>query len=103
MLGHGLRMTRYPPTLSGSEFPWRSTPSGTTPKNGRVAVPGPVGVQPGSGEIIMLPVAVCHQVSTIGQRLPPMTSRCHIQASGLIGSPTVPSKRREDMSYFLGH
>ena len=39
----------------------------------------------------MPPVSVCHHVSTIGQRPPPMCSQYHTQASGLIGSPTVPS------------
>jgi hypothetical protein len=32
-----------------------------------------VGVAPGSGVIMMPPVSVCHQVSTIGQRPPPIT------------------------------
>jgi hypothetical protein len=41
-------------------------------------------------------------VSTIGQRSPPMTVRYHIQASGLIGSPTDPSRRSEVMSKPLG-
>ena len=58
-----------------------------------MADPGFVSVTPGSGEIIIAPVSVCHQVSTIGQLLFPMTSRYHIHASGLIGSPTDPSKR----------
>ena len=35
---------------------------------------GLVGTAPGKGAIMMAPVSVCHQVSTIGQRLPPMTS-----------------------------
>ena len=61
-------------------------------------LPGLVGVQPGSGLIMMPPVSVCHHVSTIGQRLPPITSWYHIQASGLIPSPTVPSSRRLDRS-----
>ena len=56
-------------------------------------VPGLVGVTPGSGVIIIAPVSVCHHVSTIGQRSPPITLRYHIHASGLIGSPTVPSRR----------
>ena len=51
----------------------------------------------------MPPVSVCHQVSTIGQRLAPMTCWYQIQASGLMGSPTVPSKRNELKSCFLGH
>ena len=64
----------------------------------RVAEPGFVGVTPGSGLIMIAPVSVCHHVSTIGQRSPPMTSRYHIQASGLIGSPTEPSSRSDDRS-----
>ena len=68
-----------------------------------MADPGLVAIAPGSGAIMMLPVSVCHQVSTMGQRLPPIISRYHIQASGLIGSPTVPSRRRLDMSCFFGH
>jgi hypothetical protein len=63
-----------------------------------MAEPGLVAVTPGSGEIMMPPVSVCHQVSTIGQASPPMTRRYHIQASGLIGSPTDPSSRRLDRS-----
>src|SRR5260370_2537613 len=82
---------------------YRGTCSGSTPGNGRVAELGFVAMAPGIGVSIMWPVSVCHQVSTIGQRLPPMVPRYHIQASGLIGSPTVPSKRRLLMSCFLGH
>ena len=51
---------------------------------------------------MMPPVSVCHQVSTIGQRLPPMCSWYHIHASGLIGSPTEPSSRSDDRSCFAG-
>ena len=40
-----------------------------------------------------MPVSVCHQVSTIGQRSRPMFLWYHIHASGLIGSPTDPSRR----------
>ena len=68
------------------------------PGIGPMAEPGLVAVTPGSGEIMMPPVSVCHQVSTIGQRFAPITSRYHIQASGLIGSPTEPSKRSEERS-----
>ena len=39
------------------------------PGSGPIAEPGFVAVTPGSGEIMMAPVSVCHQVSTIGQRL----------------------------------
>ena len=52
---------------------------------------------------MIAPVSVCHQVSTIGQRPPPITSWYHIHASGLIGSPTVPSRRSDDRSCFFGH
>src|SRR4029078_8543767 len=48
------------------------------------------------------PVSVCHQVSTIGQRLWPMCSRYHIHASGLIGSPTGPRRRSRERSCFAG-
>ncbi len=34
----------------------------------------------------------------MGQRLPPTFSWYHIQASGLIGSPTEPSTRSEERS-----
>src|SRR5678815_110473 len=73
------------------------------PKKGRVPEPGLVGVAPGSGVIMIPPVSVCHQVSTIGHRFPPMTSLYQIHASGLIGSPTVPSNRSELKLCFLGH
>ena len=51
---------------------------------------------------MIAPVSVCHHVSTIGQRSPPMTRRYHIQASGLIGSPTEPSSRSELRSNLPG-
>ncbi|RPK55662.1 hypothetical protein EES44_27995 [Streptomyces sp. ADI96-15] len=72
------------------------------PGSGTWAEPGLVSVTPGSGAIIMAPVSVCHQVSTIGQRSPPMFLRYHIHASGLIGSPTEPSTRRLERSYLAG-
>jgi hypothetical protein len=37
---------------------------------------------PGSGEIMIAPVSVCHQVSTIGQRSPPMTRGTRAMPSG---------------------
>ena len=42
------------------------------PGKGRVAEPGLVATMPGSGVIRIAPVSVCHQVSTTGQRPPPM-------------------------------
>ena len=64
------------------------------PGNGSVHEPGTSGVAPGSGVIMWPPVSVCHNVSTIGQRPPPMCSWYHSQAAGLIGSPTEPRMRR---------
>src|SRR5258706_11199428 len=103
MPGHGLRNTSLPPEFRGTTFPASSTTSGTIPKNGKVADPGLVGVAPGNGVIKIPPVSVCHHVSTIGHRFPPIVSRYQIQASGLMGSPTVPSKRSEDKLCFAGH
>ena len=59
-------MMRNPPEPGGTGFPFLSTTSGRTPNMGRVQEPGLVGVIPGKGEIIIEPVSVCHQVSTIG-------------------------------------
>src|SRR5882757_2074709 len=101
--GHGCFNTRKPPEPSGTGSPSMVTISGTTPGNGFVAEPGLVATAPGTGVIMMCPVSVCHQVSTIGQRLWPMTSRYHIQASGLMGSPTDPKRRRLVRRCFLGH
>ena len=70
------------------------------PKKGRVAEPGLAATAPGMGAIMIAPVSVCHQVSTMGQRLWPIFSRYHIQASGLMGSPTVPSRRSEASECF---
>src|SRR6266850_1215936 len=102
MAGHGLVITRYPPSFAPTGFPSRVITSTSTPGKGLVAEPGFVGVAPGKGVIMIAPVSVCHQVSTIGQRPLPMISRYHIQASGLIGSPTVPSNLRLERSCFNG-
>src|ERR1035438_7447983 len=101
--GHGRLITRNPPEPVGTDWPSRFTTSTMIPGKGRVAEPGLVAMAPGSGVIRMAPVSVCHQVSTIGQRLRPITSRYHIHASGLMGSPTVPNKRNELRSCFFGH
>ena len=74
-----------------------------TPGNGCVAEPGLVAVIPGSGVIMIAPVSVCHQVSTIGQRSPPITLWYQSHAFGLIGSPTEPSSRSELRSCSPGH
>ncbi len=101
--GHGRLMTRKPPPPRGTELPSSSTTSALMPGKGWVAEPGLVVVTPGSGVIMMAPVSVCHQVSTMGQDPPPMCSWYQIQASGLIGSPTVPSKRSDDRSWAAGY
>src|SRR5256885_17263805 len=77
----------------GTGWPFSSTTSASIPGNGRVADPGFVVVMPGSGVIRIIPVSVCHHVSTIGQRPPPIVFWYHRQAFGLIGSPTVPRGR----------
>src|SRR5215210_684123 len=100
--GHGRRMISFPPTFGPTSLPLSSTIIGSTPKNGSVPLPGLVGVAPGNGVIMIAPVSVCHHVSTIGQRFLPMIARYHIHASGLIGSPTVPSSRSDERSCFIG-
>ena len=72
------------------------------PGSGKVAEPGLSVVAPGSGLIMMAPVSVCHHVSTIGHRPPPMWVQYHIHASGLMGSPTEPSSRSLVRSWLSG-
>src|SRR5918912_3110712 len=96
--GHGLLKTRYPPSFGPASTPDFDMMAASMPGSGRVAEPGLVGVAPGSGAIMMAPVSVCQNVSTMGQRPLPMTSRYHIHASGLMGSPTVPSSLKEERS-----
>src|SRR5436190_9866881 len=102
MPGHGRRKVRKPPpsfTISPSLF----TTAASMPGNGWVADPGLVVVMPGSGVIMMWPVSVCHHVSTIGQRSPPITLWYQAHALGLIGSPTEPSRRSDERSCFSGY
>src|SRR5215208_1311190 len=73
------------------------------PGSGLPADPGLVGCRPGSGVIMIWPVSVCHQVSTIGQRSPPITLWYHAHARGLIGSPTEPSRRSDERSCLFGY
>src|SRR5262245_15543029 len=101
--GHGRLMTRYPPSFVATDFPSRDITSASMPGKGSVAEPGLVGIAPGIGVIMIEPVSVCHQVSTIGHRSLPITLWYQIQASGLIGSPTDPSSRSDERSYFSGH
>ena len=77
-----------------------------SPPRSREAAPSPSPAWsssgPAAGAIMIAPVSVCHQVSTIGQRPPPMCSWYQSQARGLIGSPTVPSRRSEERSCASG-
>src|SRR5437588_6672060 len=73
------------------------------PGKGRLADPGLSAVIPGRGVIRIIPVSVCHQVSTTGHRCAPMYFQYQIHASGFIGSPTVPRSRSEDRSCFAGY
>src|SRR6266508_1669095 len=77
--------------------------SASIPGNGQVADPGLSGVIPGSGVIRIIPVSVCHHVSTMGHRSVPMYFQYQTQASGLMGSPTEPSSRSDDRSCFSGY
>ena len=70
----------------------------TKPGSAMTALPGFRVVAPGRGLIMMAPVSVCHQVSTTGQRPPPMCCQYQTHASGLMGSPTVPRSRNEERS-----
>ena len=102
MLGHGLVSTSSPPLPLPTCAPSSSTTSTAMPGTGTCALPGLVSVTPGRAEIMIAPVSVCHHVSTIGAVLPPMILRYHIHASGLMGSPTEPSRRIDDRSNFFG-
>src|SRR3569623_836802 len=101
MAGHGLVITANPPAFAGRDLPCLSTTSASTPRNGRVADPG-FNETVGRGAIKIIPVSVCHHVSMMGLLLP-VTRWNHSHASGLIGSPTLPSIRKAERSYFLGH
>src|SRR5687767_14507052 len=77
--------------------------SGAIPGNGFVAEPGFSVVTPGSGVIRIIPVSVCHHVSTTGVRPPPMCSRYQTQAPGLVSSAAEPRSRSDDRSCFDGN
>ena len=62
-----------PPWSASTALPSSSTIAGMMPGSGLVQLPGLVGIAPGSGLIMMPPVSVCHHVSTIGHRSPPIT------------------------------
>src|SRR5260370_27129313 len=93
-------MTRYPPPPGGTSWPALLRAAASMVGKGLVADPGFSVVMPGSGVIRIIPVSVCHHVSTTGVLLPPMCSRYQTHASGLIGSPTLPRTRSELRSCF---
>src|SRR5450432_814575 len=100
--GQGNLTQRLPPApLPFTSSPFSSTSNGCIPGKGKVAYEGLAGVMPAMLEIIMPPVSVCHQVSTIGQRPFPICSSYQCQASSLMGSPTVPNTRRLERSLFF--
>ena len=109
--------TTRPCSPAATSSPAASTTRVETPGTGRTAQPGlaavcgvpsgnvPEGANCGSwgrGEATQEPVSDCHQVSTNGTSPRPTCSRSHRQASGLMDSPTVPSRRIEDRFQTLG-
>src|SRR5512136_1302635 len=99
----GLFCTKYPPSPTLTGFPVSSKISCVVPGKLLPATVGIKGPMPGKALIKVAPVSVCHHVSTTGHLSPPMTLKYHSQASWLIGSPTVPRRRRLLKSCFLGH
>ena len=102
--GQGLRMQIFPAACSPAliSFPFSSQIAGKIPSAAGPALPG--FMRSSAGFVVQRkpPVSVCQNVSTIGQCSPPIFLWYHIHASGLIGSPTVPSRRKDDKSYFDG-
>src|SRR5215471_17525540 len=94
--GHGLRIINLPPIFGPTSCPFASTTAGSTPKNGRVALPGLVGVAPGGGVIMIVPVPGCHHGPTMGQREARRVLWYHIQAARLIGPPDGPDNGGDD-------
>src|SRR6187431_1163295 len=103
MLGQGLFKTNRPPSPACRLSLSPETIAGSTPKKGTPQLPGLTAWTPGNVVIRIEPVSVCHQVSTMGQRAPPIFLWNQRQASGLMGSPTVPSKRKDDRSCLSTH
>ena len=99
--GHGLRSVRKPCSVPASSPSWVTT-CASIPGSGVPALPGLASWIPGSVVIMIAPVSVCHQVSTIGHFSAPITLWYQSHAFGLIGSPTVPSRRSDDRSCLPG-
>jgi hypothetical protein len=82
MEGHGWISVSRPWVSASTSLPSSSTTRAATPGSGVPAEPGLAYWAPGSVVIMIAPVSVCHQVSTIGQRSPPMTSCTRATPSG---------------------
>ena len=100
MPGHGCGSDNSPCVPRGTSSPSSSSTAAAMPGSGVPAIPGFIAWAPGKVVIMIPPVSVCHQVSTIGQLPPPTTFQYQSQALGLIGSPTEPSNRSLDRSAF---
>src|SRR5690349_19987838 len=102
MEGQGCLMTRNPfPDFT--DCPFSSQMTVASPASGLVAKPCLDGCAEGMGQLMVEPVSVCHQVSMMGQRSFPITQWYQSHAAGLMGSPTVPSKRMAHRSRPFGH
>ena len=66
------RDQRWPALMATAAAPVSSTTSALTPGYGNEADPGFRVLIPGRGVMRIMPVSVCHHVSTTGQRLPPI-------------------------------
>ena len=97
-------ITRYPLVLAGKSSPFSSTIAIDTPGIGSVPEPGlsEIVSNPGSDEINIPPVSVCHHVSMIGHFSFPIVLKYHFQTLGFIGSPTVPNNLNDERSKEFG-
>ena len=93
---HRLPDTAFP----SNSRPFSSSSAGKMPGRGRVAKVGLASVTPARLLIIIPPVSVCHQVSTMGALPLPIFLSYQFHASALMGSPTVPSTSRLLRSLF---
>ena len=73
------------------------------PGNATVAEPGFVFVTPGRGVMRITRSRSATTCRRWGSARLPIVFWYQIQASGLIGSPTVPSRRSDDRSCLSGH
>ncbi len=71
MAGQGSLTTRNPPVPGGTGLPVRSTTSTTAPGTAFPTNPGFI-ASPIIVVAMCIPVSVCHQVSTMGHRPPPI-------------------------------